>query len=74
MGTAGIAPSRNADQHSEAVYEARCPSCGQHSTFTYGGEQRWPTRVAHAAGIPIVVSLWHCGMCHSTVTETSIID
>jgi hypothetical protein len=57
----------------EAVCVARCPSCGRHSVFVYGGEQRWPAKVAIAAGIPPVIGLWHCSKCQSTISENHLI-
>lgn len=51
---------------------AYCPSCQTRAQFQYAGEQRWPERVARAAGIDPVVHLWHCGHCHSTISEPEL--
>lgn len=51
---------------------ARCPSCGKLTEFTFLGVQRWPARVAEAAGISPVVNLWDCHSCHSTISEPSM--
>lgn len=52
--------------------QAFCPSCGKLATFTAAGEQRWPARVAAAAGMPEVVQLWLCNHCHSTISEPNL--
>jgi hypothetical protein len=49
-----------------------CPSCGHQTQFNYLGEQRWPERVAKAAGISPVVRLWDCQQCHSTISEQNL--
>ncbi len=51
---------------------AFCPSCGKLAVFTAAGEQRWPARVAAAAGMPEVVQLWLCSHCHSTISEPNL--
>lgn len=52
--------------------KARCPSCGQQTQFSYSGVQRWPKRVAEAAGINPVVYLWNCQSCQSTISEQNL--
>ena len=60
-------------QHSHAkVRIARCPTCETRTEFSYAGEQRWPARIAELNGIDPVVKLWHCGCCHSTVSERDL--
>lgn len=53
---------------------ASCPSCGKRGVFSYLGIQRWPERVARAAGIKMVMTLWNCEHCHSTITEQNLIQ
>lgn len=48
-----------------------CDFCGQHTTFTYLGEQYWPEKVAARMGISPVVRLWDCSTCKTTVTTTT---
>ena len=52
--------------------EANCPSCGCDSVFEHGGVQHWPKRVVEKLGVPEVVQLYHCGECHSTISETDL--
>ncbi|MDX1994769.1 MAG: hypothetical protein SF029_20465 [bacterium] len=49
-----------------------CPSCGTKADFTRTGEQRWPARVAAAAGMPEVITLWTCGFCGTTRSELDL--
>lgn len=51
---------------------AVCPTCQQHSTFEYMGEQRWPEKVAKAANIPPVTQVWSCTCCLTTLLENSL--
>lgn len=51
---------------------ASCPSCGCHGEFSHAGEQRWPAKVAAAAGLPPVIQLWLCRSCHSNISETEL--
>ncbi|MBZ0295653.1 MAG: hypothetical protein K8L99_24055 [Anaerolineae bacterium] len=53
---------------------AYCPSCGKRSAFSYSGTQRWPERVARAAGLKAVITLWNCENCHSTISEQNLIQ
>jgi hypothetical protein len=53
---------------------ANCPSCDSYAEFTYAGEQHWPEKVAQAAGMPTVVSLWHCTACNTTLIECELND
>jgi phage terminase large subunit GpA-like protein len=55
------------------VCRGTCPSCGQETTLTFVGEQRWPDQVAQAMGMDPVVALWDCGHCRTTITETSLL-
>lgn len=48
-----------------------CPTCGQVGSFTFLGEQHWPSRVVEATGIGPVVHLWQCDQCQTTLTETA---
>ena len=50
----------------------RCPSCGAPTTFTFAGEQHLPERVARAADLPLIINLWQCGHCHTTLGEMSV--
>ena len=52
--------------------QAYCPSCNQRTLFIYGGEQRWPVKVAEAVGIEPVVRLWHCRRCNTTLSECDL--
>jgi hypothetical protein len=36
------------------------------------GEQRWPERVAQQTGAPLVVQLWQCCTCHTSVTRQAV--
>ena len=58
--------------HLKKQRRAQCPSCQQSHLFTYGGEQHWPAKVAHATGVEPVVHLWHCSGCKSTVSECEL--
>ncbi len=49
--------------------EGICPTCAQQTTFTFLGEQRWPAKVAQAAGLPELIHLWTCDTCQTTLTE-----
>jgi len=51
---------------------ACCPTCREQAQFKFAGEQRWPQRVAQAAGIEPVVRLWNCDRCHTTISETDL--
>ncbi len=53
---------------------AICPSCQRRGRFVWLGEQRWPEAVAHKLGVPSVVTLWSCPHCHTTVSQTALID
>lgn len=48
--------------------QAVCSSCGQPTTLTYVGEQRWPARVAERLGVAPVAHLWRCERCQTTLT------
>ncbi len=50
-----------------------CPSCGRRSRFRFEGEQRWPRHIAEKAGLPMIILLWSCGYCHSTVSDNEIV-
>jgi hypothetical protein len=53
--------------------EAGCPTCGRRTRFSFLGEQRWPLRVAEAAGLESpVIRLWNCQACNSTVCEHTL--
>lgn len=52
--------------------EAFCPSCEQPSHFIESGVQKWPPRVAQAAGLPEVIQLWQCKNCHTTISEIDL--
>ena len=49
-----------------------CPSCGAKTAFDLLGIQRWPERVAKAAGVPEEQTVWQCRNCHTTLMEMSI--
>lgn len=51
---------------------AVCPSCGTTSRLVFAGEQRWPEKLAEAAGMPSVVELWTCCNCGSTISHTDL--
>jgi hypothetical protein len=51
---------------------ASCPSCGKEAKFHYIGEQKWPVRIARAAGFPPILKLWLCSQCESTISEPSL--
>lgn len=51
---------------------ANCPTCNHRARFSFAGEQRWPRRVAEAAGLEPIVRLWNCGCCHTTVSEREL--
>lgn len=54
--------------------QAICPTCAQRTTFTYSGEQRWPSRVAEKMNVAPVMTLWHCDHCHTTLSEYELGD
>ena len=49
-----------------------CPTCARSTTFEVGGEQQIPEQVARAAGLPMVMKLYHCDSCRSTLSEQDI--
>jgi hypothetical protein len=51
---------------------AICPTCGDHTQFTLCGIQEWPARVAEAAGLPSVMSVWSCDSCDTTLLESNL--
>ena len=51
---------------------ALCPTCGDHSEFTLCGIQEWPQRVAEAAGLPRIMSVWQCQSCDTTLLEPNL--
>lgn len=51
---------------------AVCPTCGNHSDFTLCGTQEWPARVAEAAGLPTIMSVWSCDSCETTLLEPNL--
>lgn len=53
----------------ERTRTGMCPTCGCEATFTFVGEQRWPEKVARAAGLPVVTQLWTCNCCNTTLAE-----
>jgi hypothetical protein len=53
--------------------EGICPSCGHTGEFTLLGVQKWPARVAQAAGVPEVVGLYQCACCKTTVSEVDLL-
>lgn len=55
-----------------AVRIARCPTCDTHSSFQYLGTQRYPERVAKAAGMTPVVHTWMCDNCHTTIVTPDV--
>lgn len=59
-------------QEMRARRHATCPSCGNTTTFSLTGEQRWPEKIAAAAGLPAVVQLWTCCACGSTISDTDL--
>ena len=53
-------------------HEVFCPSCEQPTYFTESGVQKWPPKVAQAAGLPEVIQLWQCENCHTTISEIDL--
>gem|GEM_PF-5444947 len=51
---------------------AICPTCGDHSDFSLCGIQEWPKRVAEAAGLPTIMSVWQCQSCETTLLEPNL--
>ena len=51
---------------------AVCPTCGNHSEFVLCGVQTWPLKVAQAAGLPEVISVWQCLTCDTTLLEPNL--
>jgi hypothetical protein len=56
----------------EHSHEAICPSCKQHTTFQFAGEQRIPQNIAEKLQIPAVIPLWSCDSCRTTLSEEEI--
>jgi len=56
----------------EETKTAVCPTCGEHSEFVLCGIQEWPARVAEAAGLPTIMTVWSCKSCETTLLETNI--
>jgi hypothetical protein len=52
--------------------EAFCPSCSANRKFIFLGEQRWPKRAAEKAGLPEVVYLWRCSVCHTSMLHIEL--
>jgi hypothetical protein len=48
---------------------ATCPTCGGSCEFTYVGSQHWPADVAKRLNLPMVMHLWTCAACETTVTD-----
>jgi len=67
-------PSTNLSEETGTQFpqEGHCPSCDEHTAFTFIGEQRWPEKVAEKLGIPAVVQQWLCGKCHTTITNPNL--
>jgi len=49
-----------------------CPSCGAETTFELLGIQRWPEAVAQKLNIPQEETIWQCGNCDTTLSESSL--
>ena len=69
---ADTGPLDNLPINPPRLSRGRCPSCGRVSTFSLGGDQNIPERVAKATGLPQVIKLYHCDNCNSTVSELDI--
>jgi hypothetical protein len=54
-------------------HHGTCPSCGAQTSFNLLGVQRWPERVAKAAGMPIEQTIWQCINCQTTLMERSLV-
>lgn len=52
--------------------QACCPSCGQRTKFTLIGAQRWRKEVAELTGMPMVMYLYLCGSCESTISLSTL--
>jgi len=58
----------------EPTIQAECPSCGEYTAFSFLKDQRWPPEIAEMLALPSVIALWTCASCHSTISETELID
>ena len=56
----------------EDPFEADCPSCHHHATFTFIGQQKFPEKVAQKIGLPSVIFLWHCSECQTTLSHIEL--
>jgi hypothetical protein len=56
------------------LHYGTCPSCKTKTPFDLLGVQRWPERVAKAAGLPEEQTVWQCRHCHTTLMEYSILQ
>jgi len=66
---------RSTKNNQTADREAGCPTCGRRTRFSFQGEQRWPQRVAEAAGLASpIIRLWNCHACNTTVCEHSLVQ
>jgi ribosomal protein L37AE/L43A len=54
------------------VVSGICPSCGEHSTFTYLGTQIWPEIIAKRLKIPERSELYLCDKCFSTISDRTL--
>jgi hypothetical protein len=59
-------------EHDHNCHQALCPSCGNYTTFTLLGVQRYPEYVAAKLGLPTEINLWTCGVCKSTISEVDL--
>lgn len=51
---------------------AICPTCESSSDFVLCGTQTWPARVAEAAGMPEVMTVWNCQTCGTTLLAPNL--
>jgi hypothetical protein len=55
-----------------ASMKAHCPSCAQTGEFTLLGIQRFPAKIAIAAGLPESFGLYRCEHCDTSISEVEL--
>lgn len=67
-----VTTSQPAFHHPETI-QADCPCCAQAAQFTLLGIQKWPARVAAAAGLPEAMGMYRCELCLTSVSEKDLL-
>jgi hypothetical protein len=59
-------------ENTPTTLATNCPSCKEHTVFTFIGIQTWPPKLVAAANIKPTTTLWRCESCLTTISDVNL--